>query len=99
MPENYITSQTEKGNISISEDVIQVMVNAAVSEIEGVAGLSSVPGADIAEFLGIKSATTPPSVKKVQDQVAVSVEDMTGLKTVVNVHITGIAFDKTDMKG
>ena len=118
MPENYITSQTEKGNISISEDVIQVMVNAAVSEIEGVAGLSSV--------LGIKSATTPPSVKiaaengqavidilimvrygygvtvvakKVQDQVAVSVEDMTGLKTVVNVHITGIAFDKTDMKG
>ena len=124
MPENYITSQTEKGNISISEDVIQVMVNAAVSEIEGVAGLSSVPGADIAEFLGIKSATTPPSVKiaaengqavidilimvrygvtvvakKVQDQVAASVEDMTGLKTVVNVHITGIAFDKTDMKG
>ena len=111
MPENYITSQTEKGNISISEDVIQVMVNAAVSEIEGVAGLSSVPGADIAEFLGIKSATTPPSVKiaaengqavidilimvrygygvtvvakKVQDQVAVSVEDMTGLKTVVS---------------
>ena len=84
------------------------------------------PGADIAEFLGIKSVTTPPSVKiaaengqavidilimvrygygvtvvakKVQDQVAVSVEDMTGLKTVVNVHITGIAFDKTDMKG
>ena len=123
MPENYITSQTEKGNISISEDVIQVMVNAAVSEIEGVAGLSSAPGADIAEFLGIKSATTPPSVKitadnghavidilimvrygygvakKVQDQVAASVEDMTGLKTVVNVHIAGIAFDKTDMKG
>ena len=117
MPENYITSQTEKGNISISEDVIQVMVNAAVSEIEGVAGLSSVPGADIAEFLGIKIAAENGQAvidilimvrygygvtvvaKKVQDQVAVSVEDMTGLKTVVNVHITGIAFDKTDMKG
>ena len=118
MPENYITSQTEKGNISISEDVIQVMVNAAVSEIEGVAGLSSVPGADIAEFLGIKSATTPPSVKIAAENgqavidilimvrygygvtvVAKKVEDMTGLKTVVNVHITGIAFDKTDMKG
>lgn len=28
--------------------------------------------------------------KKVQDQVAVSVEDMTGLKTVVNVHITAL---------
>ena len=37
--------------------------------------------------------------KKVQEQVASSVEAMTGLKTRVNVHVTGIAFDKTDMKG
>ena len=122
MPENYITSQTEKGNISISEDVIQVMVNAAVSEIEGVAGLSSAPGADIAEFLGIKSATTPPSVKiaaengqavidilimvrygsnvvsvakQVQDAVTGAVESMTGMGApVVNVHVSGVAFDK-----
>ena len=39
MPENYITSQTEKGNISISQDVLEVVVNAAVSEVEGVSGL------------------------------------------------------------
>ncbi len=125
MPENYITSRTEKGNISISQDVLEVVVNAAVSEVEGVSGLSSAPGADIAEFLGIKS-TTAPSVKitsendkavvdilimvrygygvnvvakKVQDRVATSIEDMAGLKTIVNVHITGIAFDKADIKG
>lgn len=126
MPENYITSQTEKGNIAISEDVIQVMVNAAISEIEGVATASAAPGADIAEFLGIKNSSAPRSVKitmedghavidvlimvrygygvtvvakKVQDQIAASIEDMTGIKAVVNVHITGIAFDKADMKG
>ena len=36
---------------------------------------------------------------KVQEQVAASVESMTGLKVKVNVHVTGISFDKTDMKG
>ncbi len=125
MPENYVTSQTEKGNISVSEDVINVMVSAAVSEIEGVAGLTTPANNDIAEFLGIKnpasrgikiSSENGEAVidivimvrygygvtvvgKKVQEQVASSVEAMTGLKTRVNVHVTGIAFDKTDMKG
>ena len=57
MPESYVTNHTEKGDISISEDVITVMVNAAVSEIEGVAGLTNPTSNDIAELLGIK---TPP---------------------------------------
>jgi len=125
MPENYVTSQTEKGNISVSEDVINVMVTAAVSEIEGVAGLTSASNNDIAEFLGIRNPSSRGIKitsengeavidivimvrygygvtvvgKKVQEQVASSVEAMTGLKTRVNVHVTGIAFDKTDMKG
>ena len=34
-----------------------------------------------------------------QEQVAASVESMTGFKVCVNVHVTGIAFEKTDMKG
>ena len=130
MPDNYVTVESEKGNISISEDVIQVMVTAAISEIEGVAGLSNTIGADISDFLGIKNAGKSGNnvrgikistedgravidililvrygfgvtvvAKKVQDEVASSVEDMTGLKTTVNVHVTGIAFEKTDMKG
>lgn len=56
MPENYVTNQTPKGNICISEEVIQVMVTAAVSEIEGVAGLTNPVSTDIAEFLGLKNA-------------------------------------------
>ena len=124
MPDNYITNQTEKGNISISEDVISVMVNAAVSEIEGGAGLTNPTSSDIAELLGIKNAPKGIRVysedgqiivdlvilvrygygvtvvaKKVQEQVAANVESMTGLKVKVNVHVTGISFDKTDMKG
>ena len=125
MPENYITNQTEKGCVSVSEDVINVMVTAAVSEIDGVAGLSNATTTDIAEFLGLK--TTPSRgikissedgvavidvlivvrygyavtvvAKKVQEKVADAVEGMGGLKSRVNVHVTGISFDKTDMKG
>ena len=124
MPESYVTNQTEKGNISISEDVITVMVNAAVTEIEGVAGLTNPTSSDIAEFLGIKNAPKGIKIssedgqivvdlvilvrygfgvtvvaKKVQEQVAASVESMTGFNVRVNVHVTGISFDKTDMKG
>ena len=124
MPESYVTNQTEKGNISISEDVITVMVTAAISEIEGVAGLANPTSTDIAEFFGIKNAAKGVKIaaedgemtvdvvimvrygygvtvvaKKVQEQVAASVESMTGFKVCVNVHVTGIAFEKTDMKG
>ena len=124
MPESYVTNQTEKGNISISEDVITVMVTAAVAEIEGVAGLTNPTSSDIAEFLGIKNAPRGIKIssenneividlvilvrygygvtvvaKKVQEQVAASVESMTGFSVRVNVHVTGISFDKTDMKG
>lgn len=124
MPENYVTSQDERGSVSISEDVITVMVTAAISEIDGVAGFSNAIGADIAEFLGRKSTTRGVRVsnengkavvdvlvmvryghsvadvaRKVQTEVAASLDAMTGLKPVVNVHVTGIAFDKTDMKG
>ena len=124
MPENYVTSLNERGSVSISEDVIAVMVNAAIAELEGVAGTSSAVGADIAEFLGRKGANRGVRVstvngetvldvlvmvrygynvadiaKKVQNEVAANLEAMTGLKVVVNVHVTGIAFEKTDMKG
>ena len=124
MPESYVTNQTEKGNISISEDVITVMVTAAIAEIEGVAGLTNPTSTDIAELFGLKNAPKGVKIssedgaltvdvvimvrygfgvtvvaKKVQEQVAASVESMTGLKVRVNVHVTGIALEKTDMKG
>ena len=124
MPENYVTSQDERGSVSISEDVIAVMVTAAIAEIEGVAGFSNAIGTDIADFLGRKTAVRGVRVstdngcavldvlvmvrygynvaevaRKVQAEVAANLEAMTGLKVRVNVHVTGISFEKTDMKG
>lgn len=124
MPESYVTNHTEKGDISISEDVIALMVSAAVSEIEGVSGLSNPTSTDLAERFGLKNAArgirissegdvitvdvaimvrygygVTVTAKKIQEQAAASVESMTGLAVRVNVHVTGIAFEKADMKG
>ena len=56
MAENkqYITQEQENGSVMISEDVIVSIVNLAVSEVEGIAGLSSKPGADIVDMIGVK---------------------------------------------
>ena len=124
MPENYVTSQGEKGSVSISEDVIAVMVSAAISEIEGVAGFSNAIGVDIAELLSRKGANrgvrlsadnevavldvmvmvrygynVAEVARKVQTEVASNLEAMAGMRVRVNVHVTGVSFDKTDMKG
>ena len=62
MPENYITVSGEKGSVYISEDVIAEIVGAAISETEGVAGLTHAAGPDFSERLGFKSATRGISV-------------------------------------
>ena len=50
-----ITQAQKNGNVIISEDVIATIVSHAVSEVEGVIGLSVKPGADIAEIIGKKN--------------------------------------------
>lgn len=120
MPENYITCQDEKGSINISEEVVMSMVRAAITEVDGVAGVATSAGTELAELLGIKSAAKGIKVqildetvtvdtiitvrygcnavavaKAVQESVANAVQSMTGMgKPVVNVHISGVAFDK-----
>lgn len=51
----YITQSQENGSVMISEDVISAIVEHAVAEVEGVAGLTAKPGADIADLIGKKS--------------------------------------------
>ncbi len=120
MGETYITCQEEKGSINISEEVISSMVRSAVSEVEGVAGLSNTAGAEIAELIGIKTITKGVKVQIIEDKVIVDtiitvqygskivevarnvqekvlnvIQSTTGLeKAEVNVHVSGIAFDK-----
>ncbi len=57
MAENkqYITKAQEKGTVMISEDVIAAIVFNTINEVEGIIGLSTKPGADIADMIGKKT--------------------------------------------
>ena len=68
MAENYMTTVTEKGNINIAEDVIASIVSTAVSEVEGVSGLSNTVGNDILDFIGKRTLTKGVKVS-VEEQV------------------------------
>ena len=51
----YITRVQNNGSVMISEDVVATMIEHAIHEVEGVIGLSTKPGADIAELIGKKN--------------------------------------------
>lgn len=51
----YITQSQENGNVLISEEVIEVIAQHALSEVEGAAGLSTKPGNEVADFIGVKN--------------------------------------------
>lgn len=51
----YITQMQENGTVMIAEDVISTIVSTAISEVEGVIGVSAKPGAEITELLGRKN--------------------------------------------
>ena len=51
----YITQAQENGSVMISEDVIVSIVDLAVAEVEGIAGLSTKHGADIVDLIGKKN--------------------------------------------
>lgn len=52
---DYLVQPVEKGTVNISEEVVAAIAALAVSEVEGVYGLSSSFTADIAEMLGKKN--------------------------------------------
>lgn len=51
----YVTQVQDNGNVMISEDVIATIITNAVAEVEGVVGLTTKPGADIADMFGVKN--------------------------------------------
>ena len=57
MAENkqYITQIQDNGSVMISEEVIATIVANAIKDVEGVVGLSTKPGADLAEIIGKKN--------------------------------------------
>ena len=73
MGEYYITCQAEKGSINISEEVITGVVKSAVSEVDGVAGLSYTAGAELAELIGFKTVSKGVKVQFVDEKIIVDV--------------------------
>ncbi len=73
MGENYISCQAEKGSINISEEVITDVVKSAVSETEGVAGLSYTAGAEIAELIGLKTVSKGVKVQFADEKIIIDV--------------------------
>ena len=71
MVENYITCNGELGSINISEEVISTIVKSAISEIEGVAGLSNTAGAELAELIGLKTVSKGIKVQFVDDRIII----------------------------
>lgn len=63
----YITQTQENGSVHISEEVISSIVQMAVSEVEGVAGLCVKPGAELIEILGKKNWGNGVRVTVAQD--------------------------------
>lgn len=51
----YITQTQDNGTVMISEEVIATIVSTAITEVEGVVGMSAKPGAEITELLGKKN--------------------------------------------
>jgi uncharacterized alkaline shock family protein YloU len=71
--DNYISTETERGKINISEDVIAVMVGAAITEVEGVDGLASAVGNDILEFIGKRTLSKGVKVTLQDDHIIIDV--------------------------
>ena len=120
MGDNYISCKAENGSINISEEVISTMVRTAITEIDGVAGISNTAGAELAELIGIKTVSKGIKAqivddtikvdaiilvrygcnivnvaKEVQNSVTEAVQAITGIdKAEVNVHVSGVAFEK-----
>ena len=63
----YITQIQENGNVMISEDVVSTIVAHALTEVEGVAGFSVKPGADVVELTGRKNWSKGMKVQIAED--------------------------------
>ena len=68
----YLVQPVEKGTVNISEEVVAAIAALAISDVEGVYGLSSSFTADLAEMLGRKNMAK--GVKLTIDNEVVTVE-------------------------
>ena len=68
---DYLVHDVEKGTVNISEEVVAAIAAVAVSEVEGVFGLSSSFTSDLKELLGKKNLSKGVKLTIEEDVVAV----------------------------
>ncbi len=83
MAENYITTNTQDGKLCISEDVISVMVRAAVLEVDGVSEMSNTVGNEILEFVGMRTLSKGVKISMVDDKLTADILIMVDFGKVV----------------
>jgi uncharacterized alkaline shock family protein YloU len=67
----YLVQPVDKGTVNISEEVVAAIAALAVSEVEGVYGLSSSITADLKELLGKKNMSKGVKLTIVDEVVSV----------------------------
>jgi len=80
MAENkeYLIQGHDEGTILISEEVICTIAAAAVLEVEGVAGLNTNIGSDIAEMLGVKNQSKGIKISVEEENVTLDCSIVVG---------------------
>lgn len=75
MAENkeYISREEELGHINISEEVLSAIAGAAALDVEGIAGLGTGLGADMAAMVSRKSLTRSVRLDMENDEVSVGI--------------------------
>lgn len=68
----YVVQPVEKGTVNISEEVVAAIAALAISEVDGVYGLSSSFTADLKEMLGKKNMSK--GVKLTMEEETVAIE-------------------------
>ena len=92
MPDNYMTTVTEKGTINIAEDVIDVMVAAAIAEVDGVVDVANTVGNEILDLIGMRTLSKGVKVSFEGEAISIDVLIMVAFGCVVsevarNVHL------------
>ncbi len=81
---DYITYSEDKGSVNISEEVVAVIAGGAALEVEGVAGLYSTPGRDLAELLGKKNLSKGVKIQMEDKMIGAEIYVMVALGVAVN---------------
>ena len=81
---DYVAYTEERGSINISEEVLAIIAGGAALDIDGVAGLYSTPGRDIAELLGKKNLARGVKIRVEDKLITADIYIMAAYGSAVN---------------